>query len=212
MLPNAALSSTVEYAPFLPPRTSVRFSSAAGAQDIHYGGVALGDPTQGIQYQLWTAYISGGDIWLSAPNTPAYKFLPGVGATWVALAFDQNAREFLAYSTESENAYYYWYDSTIPGYTTTALPGSVPRVFAALDDARQQESSTADIILAYERTGELYFRAQRDRYGVEYALGAFAATLVQVGMNEVFRFQFAFQNVQGVHSLPPAEFNPGVNQ
>lgn len=213
MLPNEVLSLRVLSAAFLPPRTSIRFSAQAGLTDTHFGGVALGDPSQGIQYQLWTAYIDAGDVWLSAPNTPAYNFLPGVGANWVALAFDQNAREFLAYSTPAGTAYYYWYNSTIPGYTTTALPGLVPRVFAALDDARPQESSSADIILAYTRTEELYFRAQRDRYGVEYLLtNDIPATLVQVGMNEIFRFQFAFQNVQGTHAVPPAEFNPGVNQ
>ncbi len=213
MLPNQTLSSTVISAAFLPPRTNIRFSAQAGTVDTHFGGVALGNPSQGIQYQLWTAYIDAGDIWLSAPNTPAYNFLPGVGAVWVALAFDQNSREFLAYSTATGTAYYYWYDSTVPGYTTTALPGVVPRVFAALDDARPQESTSADIILTYTRNNELYFRAQRDRYGIEYLLTAdIPATLVQVGMNEVFRFQFAFQNVQGAHSLPPAEFNPGVNQ
>lgn len=212
MLPNATLSTTVEAAAFLPPRTNVRYSASAGESDTHYGGVALGNATLGLQYQLWTAFIQGGAIWLEAPNTPAYAFLPGVEAVWVALAFDQNAREFIAYSTASGSTYYYWYDSTVPGYVTSELPGYVPRVFAALDDARIAESASADIILAYVRDDELYFRAQRDRYDIEYSLAVVPATLVQIGMNAINRFQFAFQNVQGTHAVPPAEFNPGVNQ
>ncbi len=184
----------------------MRFSPIAGKSDLHLGGVALGDGNQGNTFQLWSASIDGTDIVLSAPNTPPFALLSGISAVWVALAFDQSAREFVAYADASGNASYYWYDSTIPGYRTSAIPGTVPRVFAALDDSRPQESSSSDVILAYVRSGALYFRAQRDRFGVEYDLGPVAATLVQVGMNNVNRFQFALQNVQGGSQTPPAEY------
>jgi hypothetical protein len=210
MLPGNVLSTTPEPAVFLLPRTGIRFSAASGLSDISFGGIALGDPSAGIIYQLWTAFIQNGSIWLSAPNTPPFVLLPGVGAVWVALAFDQNARVFVAYSLANGSSFYYWYDSLVSGYVTSALPGFVPRVFAALDDVRPAEASSADVILAYVRAGELYFRAQRDRFEVEYDLGPSPATLVQIGMNHGNRFQFAFQNVQGSHSVPPAEFSPGA--
>ena len=174
--------------------------------DVHYGGVALGDASQGLTYQLWTCFTDGNNVWLSAPNTSAYIILAGVGATWVALAIDQNSRVFIAYSTLLGAASYYWFDSTIPGYRTSALSGVVPRVFASLDDNRPALLTSSDVLLSYVRGNELYLRAQRDRFGVEYDLGVAPATLVQIGMNHVDRFQFQFQTGSGETSLPPVEF------
>lgn len=210
MLPNNVVSSTPVAAPFLAPRTNIRFNNATGLVDTHLGGIALGDASQGISYQLWTAQIIGSDIVLSAPNTPAFTLLSGTNAVWVALAIDQSAREFIAYADINGNASYYWYDSTIPGYRTSTLVAPVFRPFAALDDSRPLNIGGSDVILAYERSGTLYMRVQRDRFGVEYNLAAAPATLVQIGMNEADRFQFAFQNVQGDKVLPPAEWNVGL--
>jgi hypothetical protein len=193
----------------------VRFSAIYGLQDVHYGGIALSNASQGVQYQLWTATVlPNGDIQLSAPNTPAFTFLAGVNAAWVAIAFDQSANVFIAYSTALGAASFYWFDTTIPGYRTTPLSGVVPRVFATLDDARPIENSNNDVILTYVRSGTLYTRQQRDRFGVEYNLGAAPGTLVQFGMNHVLRLQFAFQGVQGPRILPPAEYSPnlGINE
>jgi hypothetical protein len=189
----------------------VRFSTLTGLTDTHFGGVAISNASQGYLYQLWTATILNGDIWLSAPNTPIFKYLSGTNATWVGLAFDQSANIFLAYTDINGNAKYYWFDSTIPGYRTSTLSGVVHRVFAALDDSRLVESSNNDVIFAYTRSGTLYFRAQRDRFGTEYNLGAAPATLVQVGMSHVLRFQFAFQNVQGSNTVPPVEYAAPVS-
>jgi hypothetical protein len=215
VIPNNVLSTTPIPGAFLPPRTNVRFSASAGAMDTHFGGIALGDPSQGVQYQLWTCFTDGNNIYLEAPNTPAFIELANVGAAWVAVAFDQNARVFIAYSTAAGNAFYYWFDTTISAYRTSTITGFVPRVFADLDDARPALLASSDVLLAYQRAGTLFLRAQRDRFGVEYNLGAVPATLVQIGMNTVDRFQFAFQNVQGkANALPPAEYSPylGINE
>ncbi len=206
MLPNAVLSTTPIPGVFLPPRNVARLGPDQGLKDQHYGGVAIGDPSLGIKYQVWTARCDGTDIFLAAPNTPEFRFLAGVGATWVAVAFDQNARVFLAYSTLPGTSYYYWYDSTIPGYRTTTLSGVVKQVFAALDDSRPLELSNSDVILSYTRLGELYFRAQRDRFGVEYDLGPAPGVLAQIGFSTANRFQFAFGGVQGNNDVPPAEW------
>lgn len=207
MIPNHVLSTVPVPSFFMPPRQNIRFSALTGLTDTHFGGIAISDASQGYLYQLWTATILNGDIWLSAPNTPIFKYLSGTNAVWVGLAFDQSANVFIAYVDGLGNASYRWFDSTIPGYRTTALATPVYRVFAALDDSRTAESSNNDVILAYVRSGTLFFRAQRDRFGVEYNLGAVPATLVQIGMNHVLRFQFAFQNVQGDKTLPPVEYS-----
>lgn len=210
MIPNNVLSTTPIVGPFLPPRTTIRFSAVSGHSDVHFGGIAIGDPSHGISYQLWTCFTDGVSIWLQAPNTPAFVQLPNVNAIWVALAFDQNARVFIAYADVNGNTSYYWFDSAISSYRTSQLSGIVFRPFASLDDSRVALLQFSDVLLAYVRAGRLYLRAQRDRFGVEYNLAAAPATLVQIGMSHADRFQFAFQNVQGVGGLPPAEWNIGL--
>lgn len=208
MIPDNILSAAPISAAFLPPRTGTRFSPLYGQYDTHYGGVAIGDPSLGIQYQLWSAIINGEDIDLAASNTPQFTLLEGVNAAWVALAFDQNARVFLAWCTSAGALSYYYFDTLANQYKISSVPTNpIYRCFAALDDARPELSSSADILLAYVKPdGNLAIRAQRDRYGIEYVLGAAPAVLVQIGMNRGNRFQFAFQNVQGGAVLPPAEF------
>lgn len=212
MLPGNVLSTTPIVGNFLPPRQTVRSMPALGMVDVHYGGIAIGNPTAGLQYQLWTAQALPGGIYLSAPNTPQYAILPGVAALWVALAFDQNARPFIAWADKNGQCSYYWYDTVGLNYVTSLVSGLVYRPFATLDDARPPQLQTSDVIFAYVRSGELYFRAQRDRYGVEYDLGPAPASLqlAQLGMNTRNRVQFAFQNVQGTSKVPPAEFTVGV--
>lgn len=211
-LPGNALSLQPLYAPFLAPRTGVRFDPAHGLVDTHWGGRAFGDATAGISYQIWTCRSDGVNIYLSAPSVSEFILLPNVNAVWVALAIDQSAHAFVAYVNAAGSAFYYWYDTTIPGYTTTALPGPVGKVFACFDDIRVPEITVADVILAYVRGQTLYYRQQRDRFGVEYNLGLAPATLVQMGMNSKFRLQFRFQGTQNVsNDVPPAEYQLNVN-
>lgn len=212
-MPANALSSTPEPSAFLPPRTSVRFGALEGKLDVHMGPIAIGDTSHGITYQLWTAYTDGNNVWLQAPNTVPFILLPNVGAAWVALAFDQSGRIFIAYSTAAGVASYYWFDTTISNYRTSPLGSGIFRVFAVLDDNRVIQVAQSDVILAYVKPDvNLYFRQQRDRFGVEYLLGAApsGAALVQIGMSHVNRLQFAFQNVQGNSILPPSEYQLNV--
>lgn len=205
-MPGNVLSLVPVPGAFLAPRQLVRYSSPVGAHDTHYGGVAIGDSSLGITYQLWSARCDGTNIYLSAPNTLEYTIIAGVGAVWVGIAFDQSARVFLCWTTLAGAASYYWYNTLIPGYTISTLSGFIQRIFATLDDNRPAESSSADIILAYTRVTELFVRQQKDRFGVEYDLGVAPGTLVQLGMNRANRLQFAFQNVQGNTALPPVEY------
>lgn len=215
-LPQHVLSTTPIPAPFLPPRGTPRALPREGLTDFHFGGVALSDPSQGITFQLWTAQLkSDGFVWLSAPNTPEFAYLNvGTDVTWVTLAFDQNARPFIAYSVfDTGVSKYYWFDTVPQQFVTSTLPVGSTRVFASLDDNRSIEVQNNDIIFAYVRAAKLYYREQRDRYGVEYLLGdapSPTALLSQIGMNYNWRFQFGFQNVQGNSILPPVEWKGGI--
>lgn len=213
-MPNNVLSSQPIVGAFLAPRTVLRNTPALGLLDYHMGPVALSDPTLSIAYQLWTVRGDASNIYLSAPNTPEYPVLPGQSAIWVALGFDQNGNVFIAWTAnKTGQSYYYWFDTTIPGYRISAVPGVVNRVFACLDDPRPAEFQTDDVMVSYVRAQQLYMRQQRDRFGVEYDLGAAPGDIVQMGITHVLRMQWAFQNTTGNAGVPPKEYTmpPGVN-
>src|SRR5262249_35906690 len=101
----------------------------------------------------------------------------------------------------------------VNNFVTTQLPATAlyTRIFVAMDDLRPANIANSDVIIAYTRGLTLFMRVQRDRYGVEYTLGTVpAGTLVQIGMDMKWRFQFGFQNVQGDKTLPPVEWNPAL--
>jgi len=105
-----------------------------------------------------------------------------------------------------------WYDTTIPGQTTTSYPGIVtPRV--SLDDKRMLQSQISDVIFAYIRSeggqNRIFYRQQRDRYTIEYdptedldpatraeyrAMVDESPGLIKIGMNRQLRMQFMFRN------------------
>lgn len=211
MMPNNVFSLVPLPAPYLAPRTHPRFNAAAGSSDQHFGGRALGDASQGIQFQLWTCYTDGINVWLQPQNGPAFIQLPNVNARWVALAFDQSSNVTIPYVDNQGNLFYYWYDTTIPGYTTSSVAGSYSRVFCAYDDARVQMLTGADVVIVYPKAGNIVSRQQRDRFGTEYTLGPSPGTLVQFGMNSKFRMQFQFAGTQkGSGDVPPAEYQLNV--
>ncbi len=213
-MPNNTLSSQPIVGAFLPPRAALRNTPLSGLSDVHDGPVAISNPSQGIAFQTWQVRADGVNIYLSAPNTPEFVYLPNTAAIWVALAFDQNGNTFIAWTQDlAGQSFYRWFDTTIPGYRVSTLTGPVLRVFATLDDQRPIEFQNDDIIFAYTRLGTLFYRQQRDRFGIEYNLGAAPGALVQLGMSHVLRLQYAFQNTTGNAGIPPKEYSmpPGVN-
>lgn len=210
MMPNNVFSLIPLPAPYLKPRTRPRFLSTTGLSDVHYGGRAIGDASLGVTYQLWTAFTPGdGNIWLSADQVAPFPYLIGVNPAWLAIAFDQSSNVTIPYVDKTGVLSYYWYDSTIPGYRTTVVGAGYTRCFAAFDDNRVQMLTGSDVIIVYPRAGNIIARQQRDRFGVEYTLGAAPGTLVQFGMNSQYRMQFQFQGAQNA-GLPPAEYQLNV--
>ncbi|MNV87345.1 hypothetical protein D3C71_1814610 [compost metagenome] len=87
-----------------------------------------------------------------------------------------------------------WYDPIATGYVTTELPAGCVNPRVSLDDKRSEYAPSSDVILAYVRAGNLYYRQQRDRYTVEYLWQTgVPAGLVKIGMNRLLRFQFALE-------------------
>lgn len=162
--------------------------------DYEDGGIGIQDPSEGLDYQVWTArVINGGTgIGLSADNTPEFTLIEGEDITHVALAFDANMRPVVAF-VEAWVPKLYWYDTQTGELVVTEFPGiQHPRL--TTDDKRPWQSGIRDVIFAYQREGGLYYRQQRDRYQAEYLLQeSVPGVLKKVGMTNRLRLQFEFE-------------------
>ncbi|WP_444890052.1 hypothetical protein [Microbulbifer sp. DLAB2-AA] len=191
-LPENTLSSQPVASPFiggaaLPVRNIT---------DYQRGGIALQDSSKGLNFQTWRARVleDGKAIVLDAQQVWASTVITGNNITEVSLAFDQNMRPVIAY-VEAGTAKLYWYDSSQGAQATTTFAGFVtPRV--SLDDKRSTQTGNSDVIFAYLKGGNLYYRQQRDRYGVEYLLASNVNSpgLVKIGMSRNFCLQFLLKS------------------
>src|SRR5690554_4702979 len=152
-LPGDALSSEPLPGYFLGARAQV-FPNCIDYAD---GGVGLQDPSLGLNYQTWTAEIVRGivkdrivkaRIVLSAPTHPATTLYTGDDITEVSLAFDQNMNVCVAF-VEAGMAKLLWYDTTVQDMVVTELGADVTNPRVALDDTREFNRASSDIILAY---------------------------------------------------------------
>lgn len=200
MIPMGRLSTVAVPADFMHPddlegAATFEFGPIS---DYEMGGKAISDPSLGNQDRPWTITANeAGEVYFFAAENPEALFITLPGLSELSAAFDQNMRPVLAYVQDGV-ARLRWYD-TVPGaYVVTDLPAGTISPRVALDDKRltQTQLGDNDIILAYVRSGNLYYRQQRDRYEVEYLLGVVgSAKLIRIGMNVVNRLQFLLEEV-----------------
>lgn len=159
--------------------------------DYEQGGAALQDASQGLRVQLWTLRYEDGDFLLSAENVPETVLFSRPGVEQIGLAFDNNMAPFVAFQ-DSGGVAYRWFDPTQEQFAISDyLPAGSHDPRCTLDEKRELLDQYRDIILAYLRDGNLYYRQQRDNYGTERLLesGNFI-DLVAVGMNRQNSLQF----------------------
>jgi hypothetical protein len=194
-LPDDSPSSAPVLADYLAPYSWYR----GPLEDWEEGGVALNDGSTGLQVQMWfLSYVADeqaanyGDFVVTGQDTGESAAIINVpGVTRVGLAFNQNNDPFLCYETNQCAAKFYWYDATIEDYTTTTLPAGSHSLACCLDDHRQTQTATSDIILAYIRGGTLYYRQERDRFDTERSLGSVGGGILhRVGMSHNLRLKF----------------------
>ena len=161
--------------------------------DYEQAGIDFNDPSGGLQFQTWRAWWDYTDGWVyvqSAIGEPV-QVLQDFTITEISFAFDQNMQIAVAYITAGVLKLY-WYDSTIPGYTTSTFADCrSPRV--GLDDKRQNQRANSDVILAYIKGDKIYHRKQRERFLTEHVVrdGVQASLrLRNIGMSKNLRFQF----------------------
>lgn len=198
-LPDNTISTEVVKGRFLYPDNIV----PQWFEDYEMGGIALQDPSQGLEYQPWYGSWNAetGDISLR-PNI--------IGAPIVILnepdvvdftfTFDQNMRWSVAILTSTGVVRFHWYDSLVAAYVVTTYPG-MRSVKLCLDDKRaiQVLSDRSDILLSYVSDADiLYVRTQRERYLIEYSLSPDIPSNVVItnfGMTDIKRVQWRFQNL-----------------
>lgn len=160
--------------------------------DYERGGEALSDSSQGLDVQLWTLRYENDQAIISGESVPDTVLFTRPGITQIALAFDTNMAPFVAFE-DGGGVAYWWFDPQESEHVFAPyLPAGVSHPRCTLDDIRYLTDSTRDIILAYLRGGDLYYRQQRDNYAVERLLsddGPYTA-LIAVGMNRKMCLQF----------------------
>lgn len=185
MIPEQRLSTSAQQADFLPPndRATVR------TVDYDLGGTALNDPSGGLQVQTWRCFVEGDEIMIGPEGGDYEVLFTAPGTTEVALAFDSNMRPAVAF-TQDGTPKLRWFDTLAGQQVIDEFPG-VDSIRLTLDDPRETQEQTRDIIMTYTKDGNLYFRAQRDRFTVEYLLAENVEGRVRrFGVNRALRMQW----------------------
>jgi hypothetical protein len=208
-IPNNALSDVARTARLLTP-DELR---AIGTIDYERGGVALNDPSQGSQVANWRARLVGDDVMVGIePYTTETLMFTEAGISEISLAFDQSMNPTIAY-TAMGVAKLWWYDASVPGRVTTTFPSGCLSLFLTLDDKRQGQNATSDVLLFYMRASKLCFRQQRDRFATERVLRwikGSAATIKRVGMSAGNRIQIELQGADSDEA--PFPYLRGITQ
>ena len=190
MLPQNTVASVAVASAFLSPDNT----APNPLVDVERGGVALNDPSQGLNVQDWTCSIAsnGVDVQLRPGSASPITVFSQGGIAELAFTFDQNMRPCIAYRV-NDSVYLRWYDSVPQAYVTTEFTATRnPKL--ALDDKRTtQIALSSDIIFAYMRGNTVYYRQQRERFQTERIVRTGVPdglALVRIGMGVNLRFQF----------------------
>jgi hypothetical protein len=197
-LPQDSASSSPLIADYLSPYDRYKTPLV----DWERGGIALADPSEGVDFQVWKLVYDGdeesptyGDFTLYPEDEGDPVVVINVpDVRNVALAFDPNCHVFIAYYLKDGSAKYYWYDTLASDYTTDTLPAGSTAPAACLDDHRdiQVREGVSDIIMAYTRGGIVYYRQERDRFLTERQIGTGVGSspVDRVGMTWNLRLKF----------------------
>ena len=206
MLPLNSLSSVQMPSAFLYP-DGIALNKIT--EDYEMGGIALQNPSRGLQYQPWfgfwdeldnTAYL--------VPNlvTEPIPIFTAPDVFEFCFTFDQNMRWCAGTLLNDGTFHLRWYDAAAGGYVVTPFPG-ITSFHLSLDDKRdkQIQIGVTDILFTYIRNNNLYVRNQRDRFSIEYLLQAGLPSNLKItnfGMGEKYRVQWRMRYRRPGELLP----------
>ena len=159
--------------------------------DYERGGIALNDPSLGLDLQIWIARYdpAGQNIWVQSDGGIRTTVLSGLtGVERISLTFDQLMNPTICYVQQGVTKLYF-YDGAVQSMVTSSFPNAIYGI-ARLDDRRSQFAGQSDIILTTIEGGYVGYRLQRDRYLTFYPLEQTQERVIrQAGMNRNWRFQ-----------------------
>lgn len=162
------------------------------------GGIALNDASKGLMYQVWTLEADGNYVRLWADEVDPIILFEDPGIRQLSLAFDQNMRKVLAFEYRTGNVELVWFD-TLLGEEVSSFYSDIRSPVLTMDDKREGQSDTSDIVFAYIRNSDhqLCYRIQRERFLDEHAIYQCNehSRLLNMGMTNDFRFQFELRNL-----------------
>ena len=148
----------------------------------------------GSFYLFLHGQVYDGGVFLFSDLVERQDILSKLDITEMSFTFDQNGRPSVVY-VQYGIAKIWWYDSTVGGMANTLIGSGVISPKIILDDKRQTQTDSSDIVLGYIRNKNLYYRQQRDRFGVEYLLATgVVGRLQKLGMGNNLRLQFVVAN------------------
>jgi hypothetical protein len=105
----------------------------------------------------------------------------------MSVAFDNNMSQVVAWQKD-DGCYLYYYDTILQRFEVhTYLGATACRVF--VDDSRDFYNLNSDVIFVYTLNNKLYYRRQRDRYGIAYLIGNTKRQLQRAGPTIGYRVQ-----------------------
>ena len=191
MLPEGRLSSQN-----VPALSILGGRSITGTlkQDFEDGPIELNDPSAGLYYQIWQALAHDGGVRLYDADEVPIEVLTTLNITEMSFTFDQNGRPSICF-TQYGQTKIYWFDSSLGSVTTTTIGAGIGSPKVILDDKRQTQTGSSDIIMGYIKNMQLCYRQQRDRFLIEYVLTTnVAGRLQKLGMGNNLRLQFVVGN------------------
>lgn len=181
---NQNFTVVPEVGNFLPPN-NLPYNPLS---QIISGGIEVGDPSEGRNYQYWEVFYNSGEIKVKPVGGSVEFTHSAPNATIVSGAFDQNMSAVVAWLDTSGTASIYYFGQS--GYTTLTV-SNVTSLRLCVDDIREYYSANSDIFFAYTKSNNLYYRIQRENYAIEYLVGAAAdVSIRRMGLTNKNRFQF----------------------
>lgn len=153
------------------------------------GGLAIGNPSLGRQYKIWTINYNGVSITVKPIDGVIAFTLIAANVESVSLAFDNNMGLVIAWKLTTGGANLYYFDTVTSQYITRFF-ASITSCRVCVDDARDFYTSQSDVIFSYTLGTNLYWRQQRDRYDIQYLISPTTKMLRKVAPNMGNRLQF----------------------
>lgn len=110
----------------------------------------------------------------------------------LSATFDQLGRPLVFFDTGTELKLY-WFDPVLAENTVTVFgEGAYP--FATFDIRWDTSNPESDVMLFYIRAGGIYYRLQRDRYGIEHTTPVTdGARILEADMTVDYRLQLLYR-------------------